>query len=191
MPTGRYLVVCTLTDADSRPEAEQDDEGGQEEPELPPHFEQGMRKLLTVTGGTAEASALPTGDGTVMARDYTFDLPANVTPGKKRWTFQNDGPNQIHHGIFFEFPAGTDEAGARRSFEAFARAEQEGKPPPEGTPEPEEVGYSQVFSPGRGGTFEVELKSRRTYAVLCFINDRSGGPPHAFAKGMMKTFTVR
>lgn len=188
LPAGRYLIICTLDDAASRPEEEQEQEDG---PELPPHFQQGMRKLLTVTGGAAEASALPQGDGTVVARDYTFDVPTNLTPGKKQLVFRNDGPAQIHHGIFFEFPAGTDEAAARRAFEAFAMAEEAGRPPPEGTPEPEEAGYSSVFNPGRAGTFELTLNSGRTYAVLCFIQDRSGSPPHAFSKGMMKTFTVK
>lgn len=63
-------------------------------------------------------------------------------------------------------------------------------PPPEGVPEPEDAGYTAVFGPDQGGTFDVTLQSGRTYAVACFIQDREGGPPHAFAHDMVDFFTI-
>ena len=59
-----------------------------------------------------------------------------------------------------------------------------------GIAEPETVANSFIFSPGLGGTFEVELTAGRTYMLACFIQDRAGGPPHAFGHGMIETFTV-
>jgi len=44
---------------------------------------------------------------------------------------------------------------------------------------------------GRGGAgVAAPLQSGRTYAFVCFINDRAGGPPHAFANDMFKAVAV-
>ena len=182
VPAGRYLILCNLSDADSQEEQEGPP------PDLPVHFEQGMRKLLTVTGGTADPSALPKGDGTITAREYSFDVPA-ITSGHRKLVFENAGPKEIHVAFFGEWPAGVDEAAATKAFQDFAQAMAEGKPPPPG-PEFEDLVSSSILDPGRGATFEADFKSGRTYSVLCFISDRAGGPPHA-AKGMVKNFTVR
>jgi len=186
VPAGRYLITCNLTDADSQ-EDQGEEEG--ERPQLPVHFEQGMRKLLTVTSGAAEPSALPQGDGVIGAKEYAFDVPA-LTAGKKQLVLRNDGPKEIHMAAFLEFPAGVDEAGAQRALQSFAQAESAGTPPPPGTPEPTEGAFGGVLDVGRAQTFEADLKAGHTYAVACFIPDRAGGPPHV-AKGMVKTFIVR
>ena len=185
LPAGRYLVICTLTDADSQEPEEGPEEGAQ--PQLPLHFEQGMRKSLTVTGGGG--ATLPERDGTIVGREYGFDVPANLTAGRRELVFRNEGPKEIHVAALSEFPAGVDEAAARRAFEALIAAFAENKPPPEGTPEPEDVASSSIFDVNRGGTFTAELRSGRTYAVVCFVTDRAGGPPHV-AKGMLTTFRV-
>jgi hypothetical protein len=67
----------------------------------------------------------------------------------------------------------------------------EGQPPPPGAVEPEDVGFSGVFGPGRGSTWELTLEAGRTYLMACFIQDLSGGPPHAVKYGMYKAFTVQ
>ena len=53
-----------------------------------------------------------------------------------------------------------------------------------------EAGESSVFGPGSVGTFTTDLKEGNTYAVLCFISDREGGPPHAIAHEMAKVFVA-
>lgn len=193
LPAGDYLIVCTLTDADS-----QEDEGGGEEgegaeggdePELPVHFELGMVVPLTVTGGDAGAT-LPEADAQVTAKEYGFDVQG-LEAGDETIAFTNAGPDQIHHVVVLEFAEGVDAAGAEAAFKAFGEAESSGTPPPEGTPEPEDAGGSSVFDPGRGGTFTGEFKSGRTYLFACFINDRAGGPPHAFAHNMVKAVAVK
>lgn len=198
LSAGNYLVVCTLTDADSEDdeegegdEAEGEEGGGAaeaEEPVLPVHFEIGMVVPLTVTGGAA-AATLPEADAQVTARDYAFDVQG-LEAGDETVNFTNAGPGQIHHAVVFEFEEGIDAAAAEAAFKAFGQAEATGTPPPEGTPEPEDAGGSSVFNPGRSGTFTGEFKSGRTYLFACFINDRAGGPPHAFAHDMIKAVAV-
>ncbi len=47
-----------------------------------------------------------------------------------------------------------------------------------------------MYSGGLAGTFEANFVSGRTYAVVCFIADRAGGPPHVIAHDMKQVFTV-
>lgn len=193
---GNYLIVCTLDDSDSEEEEEEGGGEGAEEggppaepegPKLTKHMNLGMAVPLTVTG--AAVTTLPEGDATVTAKDYTFDV-SGLKAGKQTVVFNNSGPDQIHHAIVFEFEDGVTPDGAVAAFKAFGAAEQGGGPPPEGTPEPADAGGSNVFSPGRSGTFEAEFKSGRTYLFACFINDRAGGPPHAFGNDMLKAVVV-
>lgn len=199
LAAGNYLIVCALTDEDS-----EDDEGGDEgadvegeegggqqaeeaaEPPSPTHFELGMVVPLAVTPG--DADTLPEADAEVTAREYTFDVEG-LEAGDETINFVNDGPDQIHHAVVLEFPEGVDEAGAEAAFRSFGAAEG-GGPPPEGTPEPTNEFGSSVFDPGRGGTFTGQFQAGRTYVFACFINDRAGGPPHAFANDMFKAVTV-
>ncbi len=85
-----------------------------------------------------------------------------------------------------EFPEGIDEAAAQKAVEAFGG---EG-PPPAGTPEPAEAGFSGIFDPGGATYFDLDVKAGRVYAFLCFIQDRAGGPPHV-AKGMVTLATAK
>jgi hypothetical protein len=180
LPSGSYYLVCTLTDADSV-EGEEEPEG-QERPAMPQHFEQGMIKKVTVTGpATVE---LPESDTTVVAKEYTFDV-TGLQAGNNQVLFRNDGPAQIHMSAVLEFPEGVTEEQAGRALQAFA---SDG-PPPAGTPEPRDVGFSGIFEVGGGSVFELNARSGRVYAFACFIQDRAGGPPHV-AKGMTKIVKV-
>jgi hypothetical protein len=46
-----------------------------------------------------------------------------------------------------------------------------------------------VIDGGGSQTIDLELEPGR-YAVLCFVPDREGGPPHAF-KGMISEVEVK
>jgi hypothetical protein len=179
LPGGDYYVVCTLTDLDSVEDGEEAEPTG---PPLPQHFEIGMLKKVTVDG--PEEVEIPDSDVVVAAKEYTFDV-TGLKAGKNEILFRNEGPQEIHLAAVLEFPEGVDEAAAGKAIEAFT---SEG-PPPEGTPEPEDVGFSGVFEVGGAALFDVEAKAGRVYAIVCFIQDRAGGPPHA-AKGMSKLVTV-
>jgi plastocyanin len=178
LPAGNYLFVCALTDADSN------EGGGPPAEGLPVHADQGMAKIVTVSGDNGRS--LPAADGTVTARDYGFDLPA-LTAGAKNLVFKNEG-QQFHHVVMMEFPEGVDEAGAAKIFDEMANMGPD-SPPPSG-PMPEDIATSVVFSPGLGGTFDATFTSGRTYAAVCFLSDKTGGPPHAFAHQMVKYFRI-
>lgn len=182
LPEGRYLLMCALDDKPGeQPE-------GQEQPGPPgkPHYELGMYKSVTVEGGTDEE--LTAANGEVVAKDYTFEA-TNLKPGRQQLVFRNDGPKEWHFAETLEFPAGITPQSAEAEFKKVLQL-PEGQQPPPGTPEPQEAGFSGIFSPGLGGTFNVTFKAGRTYLFACFIQDLAGGPPHAVKYGMVKAFKV-
>lgn len=181
---GTYALFCALDgDADADPPAE-----GEEPIPGEPHYALGMAQSLTVTAAD-DAASLPDADGTITATDYTFD--PDVEAGDTTINFLNDGPDEVHFAGLSVFPEGVDVDAATAAFEALLSAD-EGAPPPEGTPEPEDAGFSGIYSSGLGGQFTVPggFQSGRTYMVVCFIQDRAGGPPHAIGQKMFKAFTV-
>lgn len=180
---GTYVMFCTFTgDADAPAPAE-----GEEAPEGDPHYGKGMAQVVTV--GAGEAGELPEADGTITAKDYSFE--PDVEAGDTTINFVNDGPDEVHFASVSVFPEGTDAAAAEEAWGAMMAAD-ESSPPPEGTPEPEDVGFSGIFSSGLGAQFTVPdgFQAGRTYVLACFISDRAGGPPHAIGEKMYKIFTV-
>lgn len=141
---------------------------------------------LTVDDG--DGAELPETDGTFTTTDYGFTVDAKAGD---TYTITNDG-SQFHHVVLFNF-GDLDPEIVKENLPAFFAAE-EGDPPPEAFAEVDlanlDVGGSGVFGPGGSGTFELTLEEGTTYAAVCFIQDRAGGPPHAFAHDMYDAFTV-
>jgi hypothetical protein len=191
---GTYLFICTLTDLDTPAPAVgagPAPTGPGSPPTAPPtaeHFTVGMVARLTVTGDTGRD--LPDDGPEITAEDYRFEA-SDLEDGENTILFRNRGPKELHHAVVLEFPAGVGETAALRALRAFADAQQEGRSPPPGTPQPTPVGDIQFFDPGLGGTFDATLQKGRTYVVACFISDRGGGSPHAFAHDMVKPLTIR
>ena len=180
---GTYAMFCTFTgDASAAAPAE-----GEEPAEGEPHYALGMAQLVTVAAG--EAGELPEADGTITAKDYSFE--PDVEAGDTTINFLNEGPDQVHFAQVSVFPEGTDVAAAEAAWGALMGAD-EANPPPEGTPEPEDVSFSGIYSSGLGAQFMMPggFESGRTYVLACFISDRAGGPPHAIGQKMYKIFTV-
>ena len=48
----------------------------------------------------------------------------------------------------------------------------------------------ELFRWIHAGTFEADFQAGNTYAVLCFIQDRSGGAPHAIQNDMYSVFAL-
>ena len=166
---GTYMVFCALTGTPEDPETE----------EAPPHFAQGMQQVVTVTDGEGDAD-LPDADGSITARDYEFEL--DLSAGDQVINFVNEGPNDHFAGIS-KFPEGTTVEDAEAAMDAMVESEGE---PPAGVPEPEDVGFSGITSKGKGIQFELaEPLEAGVYAFVCFISDRSGGPPHAIGHDMI------
>jgi len=109
LPPGDYAMVCTLTDADSL----EDTAGPPPDTAQKFHYELGMATPFSVK--EANNNPMPPTDGTVVARDWAFELPPLV-PGFKVLTFRNDG-QQDHSLAVAEFGDGIDEAAAKAAFE--------------------------------------------------------------------------
>jgi hypothetical protein len=172
---GNYVMFCALTGA-----------ANGDKPKVP-HYELGMIQELTIAGGDTE-SQLPEADGTITATDYAFE--ADIDAGDSTLNFVNEGPAEVHFANVALYPEGTDAAEAEEAFKAVLEADG---PPPEGTPQPENVGFSGIYSEGLAGNFQLtdgEFESGRTYLFACFISDRAGGAPHAIAYNMYKAITI-
>lgn len=147
-----------------------------------------LTSSLTVTEG--EGGTLPAGEGTITAKDYSFDV--SVQAGEQ-FVFRNTGPAQFHHAIVFNFGM-LDPKVVEENLPKFLESE-ETDPPPDAFKDLDfenlEAGGSGVMGPANeAGTFRADLTAGNTYAVVCFIADRAGGPPHAFAHGMSTVFQV-
>jgi hypothetical protein len=144
---------------------------------------------LTVGPGADDAT-LPEADGTVTSTDYAFtvDLPA----GGGTFTFVNESQEQFHHVVLVDFGT-NDPALVEENLPAILESEGDEASLPEGIDGEQidfEAGGSAVFGPGSSGTFDADLAEGSTYAALCFIQDRAGGPPHAIQHQMFDVFQV-
>jgi hypothetical protein len=126
--------------------------------------------------GTASGD-LPSAPATVSAKEYSFDA-SGLKAGKNQIAFENTGA-EPHHIIAVPMTPGATIGEVRK----FLNTEK-GKPPIKF----EQTQSTSVIDGGTTENVELELKSGK-YALLCFISDRAGGPPHA-AKGMISEATV-
>lgn len=159
---GRYFLVDTEGGDGGKPNAKK---GGIVE------FE------VTGEGG----GELPATDASITARDYSFDT-AGIKPGTNRLTFENAG-KELHHVIAFPINEGFTIGDARK---AFASEEE-----PEGPPPVDFEGFvgTAVIDGGEEQVTELDFEKGK-YALVCFITDRAGGPPHV-AKGMISELDVQ
>jgi hypothetical protein len=131
---------------------------------------------LQVSGGDASAE-LPKGDATVTARDYAFST-SGLKAGKTTVEFVNSG-KELHHVVAAPILPGKTLADVRE----FVRTEK-GRPPIDFNNQ----ASSPVLDGGKKQLIDLDLKPGN-YALLCFITDRKGGPPHV-AKGMVSEARV-
>jgi hypothetical protein len=157
-----YFFFCTETTDDNKK-----------------HSSLGMLGQLQMQGASP-ANALPAADATLVAKDYSFDIPG-LKAGPNTIVFRNDGPNQLHHFVAAPITAGKtlDDVKA-----ALASQNPTGPPPLDfqkavsvsATDPGQLLSARMTFAPGK-------------YAFLCFLTDHAGGPPH-FTKGMISEYTI-
>jgi plastocyanin len=149
--------------------------GGEGEPNA---VNGGMAKI-EVTGESG-GGELPATDATITAQDYSFE-GEGVKPGVNRVTFANEG-EQLHHLIAVPIEPGVEFAEVEKLF----RSEEEPKGPP---PVDFENGVgTAVIDGGQEQVVDLEFQKGK-YALVCFITDRKGGPPHV-AMGMISELDV-
>lgn len=128
--------------------------------------------------GERQAAEPGSPEASIVASEYKFE-PNGLRPGRSRVLFDNQGA-EPHFVTGAPIKAGKTLDDVRR----FAETEK-GESPVD-----EKAFFSTaVIDGGERQVVDVDLKPGR-YALLCFVSDRKGGPPHA-AKGMVSEATVR
>jgi len=132
---------------------------------------------LTVKAGKG-GGQLPAAAAKIDAKDYSFTT-SGLKAGPQKVEFGNTG-KELHHAVGFAVKPGKTPADLKKFFDS------EGKGPP---PFEEKGMFSTaVIDGGQRQVVDLDLKSGK-YALVCFIQDRKGGPPHV-AKGMVSEVTV-
>jgi hypothetical protein len=138
------------------------------------YAETGATATLEVTG-EAGATELPETDAKITAKDYTFAV-SGLEAGKNEIEFDNAG-KQPHHLMAFPYRDGATLDDVKKVF----TEEGEGS----GPPPLDFAGATRTATLESGDRQIIELDLERgRYALVCFITDREGGPPHA-VKGMI------
>ena len=131
---------------------------------------------LEVTGDSG-AGDLASDGGTIEATEYEFSS-TGLKAGKSRVLVDNTG-GEPHFIAGIGIKPGSTIADVRRFFKT-----EKGQPPID-----ESRSFSTaVIEGGAKQSVDVELKAGK-YALLCFVPDRAGGPPHV-VKGMISEAVV-
>lgn len=130
--------------------------------------------------GRAASQPLPAAPARVDALDFRFEV-AGLTTGRNTIEFRNTGA-EPHHAFFVPMTAGATLDDVRGFFTSRSSV---GPPPVDA----ERTRETVVIEGGDRQITELELDAGR-YAVVCFVRNRSGGPPH-IEFGMLNELTVR
>jgi hypothetical protein len=149
-----------------------------------PLYKRGGEGSLEVTGDPSGAQ-LPSTAAQITAKelsptDYRFEA-SGFKAGTNQITFTNGG-GQLHHVIIARLAEGATIDKAR---ELFTTEDLKGSPPVDF--DASEV--TAVLDSGGKEVDTVELKSG-SYALLCFLTDRAGSPPHVITAKMLQEVTV-
>ena len=132
-----------------------------------------------VEGG--EEGELPKTDARIVASEYTFDVQG-LKAGQNEVTFENSG-QELHHALGFPIKPGKTLDDVKK---ALSEEGEPSGPPPF---DPQGIFGTAVIDGGISQVVNLDLKPGK-YAVVCFIQDRKGGPPHVM-KGMIKEVEVQ
>jgi len=156
------------------------DTGEPEGDDVKSYAEEGATAALEVTGEATDGE-LPSTDAKITATEYSFTA-SGLKAGKNEVEFDNAG-KELHHVIAFPYAEGADFAAVKKAFSEMG--EPSGPPPVDF----EGITASAVLEGGTKQVAELDLK-RGKYALVCFVSDRKGGPPHV-AKGMITEAVVK
>jgi hypothetical protein len=130
--------------------------------------------------GEASEVGLPRGSAKVEAYEYGFRA-SGLKAGNNTIEFSNTG-REPHHLIAAPYKPGATLAAVRSAF-----GRQSGAEPPLDF---ENTSYTARIEGGTKQITELHLDKPGKYALLCFVSDHQGGPPHV-AQGMIAEATVR
>jgi hypothetical protein len=130
--------------------------------------------------GEASDDELSDADATITTIDYGFETEGDFQVGENEIAFENAGA-QPHHVIAQPIAEGKTIEDVRAFLE-----NQQGQPPVE------DAGRVQTSVLDADGSqlVTMDLKQPGNYALLCFVGDRQGGPPHSIGEGMLGEIEV-
>lgn len=147
----------------------------------PSHYREGAVAMLNVTG-EIKSAALPKQAAKITTREYSFQT-SGLKAGRNGVRIDNAG-GEPHHVIAAPITAGKTLADVKK----FAQSEkQPSGPPPVNF---DAATSSAVQDGGHSQVAELDFKKPGRYALLCFVNDREGGPPHV-VKGMVGEVEIK
>lgn len=161
LTAGSYFVIDTNTDDKDKA-----------------YSDQGAIKAFTVKGDAGTA-AVPAAEVTITAKEYSFGVPT-LSAGSPTVKFENTG-KEIHLLVAAPIAAGKTINDVRAAF----NNQNSTAPPPIDF---EKAVQLEAVDPGKAVVAKVDLV-KGTYAFICFISDRAGGPPH-FTKGMLQEVKI-
>jgi hypothetical protein len=127
--------------------------------------------------GDSGSGELASEGGTIEATEYKF-TSTGLKPGTNPVAFDNAG-GEPHFIAGVKVKPGSTIEDVRKFFQT-----EKGQPPIDES----ETFSTAVIEGGDSQSVELELKEGK-YALLCFVPDRAGGPPHA-VKGMISEAAV-
>jgi uncharacterized cupredoxin-like copper-binding protein len=163
---GKYIVLCTFQNDTTKKY----------------HSMAGMTGMFTVTGAK-QGQGFPAGaTATVTASEYGF-VTEGLKVGKNLVEFKDTG-KEIHHFQLFPVLPGKTFADVKAALASQA--------PPTGPPpfDPTHIQGSGAIEKSEGSLLMELTLAKGSYAMLCFVNDRAGGPPH-FMKGMIIEVVIK
>lgn len=122
----------------------------------------------------------PRAPARVQAIDFSFKV-SGLRPGRNSVDFDNAG-REPHHAFFTPIRPGRSLEDVKRF---FARATSTGPPPVDA----EATRETAILEGRERQVTELNFAAGR-YAVICFVRNRAGGPPH-IDLGMINEVTVR
>ena len=155
------------------------DTGEPEGDDVKSHAESGATAMLEVSEGD-DGAELPEVDASIEMADFEF-VTDGLEAGTNRFLLSNTG-EELHHTLVV--PINGDAAFAAVK-EYMTSEEGDDGPPPVDF---EQLQGTTVLDAGREQIDELELTAGR-YALVCFLTNRAGGPPHA-ALGMVSELTI-
>ena len=141
--------------------------------------EPGKVATFTVTG-PAQAPRPPRAPARIEAIDFSFRA-SGLRAGRNSVDFDNTG-HEPHHAFLAPMRTGADIADVKRFFNTRSST---GPPPVDGEGTRETV----VIEGGDRQVTQLDLTAGR-YALICFVRNRRGGPPH-IELGMINEVRVR
>jgi len=135
---------------------------------------------ITVKGNGDADATLPDASGSITAKEYEFTVQG-LKAGSNTIRFDNTG-QQFHHFIAAPIAAGKTLDDVKTFFNTQG---DPGGPPPLDF---EKGVGGAVVGPGNAVVYNIDLEAG-SYAMVCFVNDKAGGPPH-FTLGMLQQVSV-